>query len=512
MGCHFVMKKTNRIQKLLQTQFPTVLGVIVLVAALGLGVFLFAGDGLGSFAPRANPESIPRKVTISNVTNSSFTVSFVTDAPTSGYVSYGTDPNRLNTQIQDDRAQLGNDSTAATTHHITIRGLTAASSYYFVIGAGGGEYDDGGTPFEVTTASVPTPATAASSISGSVSNNGTPVTGAIVYVVSSTMEPLSALTTQSGQWAINLNQARDAQLSPLSLTDNDQVTIAVQGLQANQVMETVSLISQAKPLSEMDFSNPPSVVQGNIDIDTDTTTTTSNSGTTRNTADSTANTQNNVANNTLQNNFGDNAGSTQSGFDDIDQQTATEINLDELANGLVVPEVNTGQPKFTGTLPPLTEVDVQINSQTQINQQIITDASGNFELDLADLGSELEPGDHTIRLAYADPNSGNLVNQTYSFTVAQANTTSTTGPFGTPNPAPLGNGTGTTTGGFNTPATSSGLATSGARVSNPATTSAIPVSGTFEVTLALLAGGLFSIAGGMWSFRLAQLNQTPQNE
>ena len=67
--------------KFLNKQFPTILGLLLLVVSLGVGVF-FMRDGLGIFTPRATPQTTPKNIKITNVTDATVTVSFFTDEKT----------------------------------------------------------------------------------------------------------------------------------------------------------------------------------------------------------------------------------------------------------------------------------------------------------------------------------------------------------------------------------------------------------------------------------------------
>ena len=146
------MQAINSRKKLFQRQIPTVLGMIILVIALGAGV-LFMGDGLGVFAPRATPQTTPKNSKVTNVTDTGFTVSFLTDETTAGFIKYGTEEGSLKSQASDDRDQLSGSVGEYSLHHITVRGLQAATKYYYVMGTGSNaEFDKEGQPFEISTA------------------------------------------------------------------------------------------------------------------------------------------------------------------------------------------------------------------------------------------------------------------------------------------------------------------------------------------------------------------------
>jgi hypothetical protein len=185
--------------------------------------------------------------------------------------------------------------------------------------------------------------------------------------------------------------------------------------------------------------------------------------------------------------------------------------------------VRTSQPKITGKAAPQTTIDITVNSETQITQQLVTDAEGNFELDIAELSENLEPGEHSVQIAYTDPNTGEQVTKTKTFYVeadestsslsstdntssqrlAQATTQQNTGsggPYSSDNPY-----TGTQSATTSSPSpTATQSATSSSRVSMPSTESAVPVSGSVGMTMLLSLGGTFFILAAGWSYWLAQ--------
>ena len=100
------MKKlTFKFSGLGNKRIPTLLGVGLLVLALILSTVFFQ-QGLGVFSPRATPETTPKQVRITNVTESSFSVSFLTEGEVSGAVKFGTEENSLKQTATDHRDGL----------------------------------------------------------------------------------------------------------------------------------------------------------------------------------------------------------------------------------------------------------------------------------------------------------------------------------------------------------------------------------------------------------------------
>jgi hypothetical protein len=218
-------------RSLLNKRFPTILGLIILFGALGAGVF-FIGSGPGIFSPRATPQTTPKNVKITNVTDTTFTVSFITDEATAGFVRYGTSATSLNNREGDDRDQLSGNVSNYTTHHITLRNLQANTTYYFTIGTGAsGQFDNDGKPYSVKTVQRVTGQSAAQTIYGTVLNkDSTAADGSIVYVTVDKGAEMSALVRSSGTWAVPLSQLRGLDGgAPPEITTNTLMLIFVQG-------------------------------------------------------------------------------------------------------------------------------------------------------------------------------------------------------------------------------------------------------------------------------------------
>ncbi len=495
-----------------QKRIPTIFGLVILVVALVIGV-LFIGDGPGVFAPRATPETTPKNIKVTNLTDNSFTVSFLTDGKTAGFVKYGKEPNKLNTQAVDDRDQLSGNVGEYQLHHITIRGLDPNTPYYYVLGTGGGAtFDNNGAPFTVKTAARSGAPAAAKTVYGSVTNaSGGPADGAIAYLLSDKAGEMSSLVKNSGSWAIPLSNARTPDGSGFAvISDEDSFRLLIQGTTANLQTTANIKVSDAQPVATINLggqntfadqqetkpagAEPPSTEETEPIDDAEDILMPGDDG------DFSITSQ------------GD-SGALSSLVDDTDPDATKSATVD--FDVTEEQEVETTQPTIVGKLPPNTPVRIVINSETQIEAEFVTDADGFFELSLAQLEQELEPGVHTATVYYTDPNTGQETSVTRTFTVsetataadtstqiAQADTSTENQPFGTSNPVPLQTATPTPTPTPDNTASESATpsAAPATRSAMPATDSAVPVSGSVGTTMALVFGGLFFIISGAWSF------------
>jgi len=525
------MQPVTSRKKLFQRQIPTLLGLAILVIGLVAGI-VFIGDGLGVFAPRATPQTTPKNIRVSNVTDTGFTVSFLTDEATAGFVKYGTEEGKLSSQSSDDRDQLSGSVGTFTLHHITVRGLQPATPYFYALGTGSkAQFDNNGVPFKISTAKRAGAPAAAKTVYGNITTtSGAPADGSIVYVTVEEVGDLSSLVKSSGSWAIPLSNARLSDGSGYAkIQDTTMLNITVQGPNAKDTSQAVSAVSQAQPVATITLGQDGAVAETpatTTDKTTDDATKTPTSDETAQAAPVTSSTPTatgglseltttTAATSTTA------TGSSTTQADTAKNSTTTETSgtttASSSANAIVdltqtaKPTITTTQPTITGTAAPNVVVTISVHSDTQITQQITSNANGEFELDIAALSQQLEPGEHSVEYSYVDPTTGSTVTKTKTFTVAATATSRTNQlaqaqPFGSGNPYPAGT-TSTATTSTATTATKSATTTqvnTASRSSQVASGSALPRAGSTATTFTLVFGGIFFLIAGGWSLWISE--------
>lgn len=490
-------------------QIPTLLGLGVLIVSLIAGLMMF-GEGTGVFAPRATPQTTPKNVKVTNITDKSFTVVFYTDESTNGFVKYGTKPDSLKSQATDDRDQLSGGIGNYRLHHVTVRGLTPNTAYSYVLGtASGSNYDNNGVPFSTRTLAPPSAAPPTNkTIYGTVSTEaGAPAEGSIVFVSSEGVGEMSALVKSSGSWALALSNARKVDNTGYAeLTDDSMVNITVQGVEPTKVSKFTNKISASQPVPEVTLGQAPQL---------DVLEEVSEEAATLSREDTAIELNTPIDDGTgldSLNNLVDFAEEESTGSDELesgDSVLVDEVVAEEILDLATVSEgdvpVMVPQPIIKGKAAPNVEVSIEVNSETQIVQTVTADADGDFVLNIIELQKVLEPGDHSVTYSYVDPVSGQTVTKTQTFIVqATEEFTENTSPFGSGNPFPA----------EVTPTVEPTVSAS-TESAEPSTRSAIVAtdSGTYNSgsvghTLALIIGGLFFMFTGLWSWWLAQEVET----
>ena len=511
-------------------QIPTILGLLILFVALISGVLLF-GQGTGVFAPRATPQTTPKNIRISNVTDKTFTISFYTDESTVAFVKYGEEKKSLDKQASDDRDQLSGVVKDYRLHHITVRNLDPARDYHYVLGTGSNTFDNDGQPYKITTIAKQSqsPPNNQTVYGNALNADGTPAEGAIVYVYGENMGTLSGLVKSSGSWGIALANAFSLDKNTYAtLSDDSPIEIKAQGVEPNSLSVVKTTIASAQPLGALTLAKGAASLVSSMPDDEATsskdkkelladieTATDSSSATTTTTEESTL--SDDLTKKSKKPGALENLLTTDPSSAEIAGSAFAILNLDELDEfqEASATTIITTQPQIKATLPANVMVRIVIHSDTQIDETVQTDADGNMLLDVASLGQNLEPGEHTASYTYIDPITGKEVTKTYSFTVdptatsrqiAYVSATPTPNLTSTPSPPPpsIPYGSGnpyvpTIT--VIPAATVTPLVSTNSTV--VATTSGQYSAGSVGTTIALLLGGIFFILVGAWSYFLA---------
>ncbi|MFH1863882.1 MAG: fibronectin type III domain-containing protein [bacterium] len=239
-------------------KIPTIMGMLILIVSLALGVSLVSYKQV--FRIGASGELSPKDVRISNISDSSVTVSWITDKATTGVVKYGSGESSANSIAKE---ETGAES---LTHMSKLTGLKTDTTYFFEIVSGGKNFDNNGVLWQIRTApSIPDPKRNII-ISGNIlTPTGNPAKNAIVYIsVSGSL--LSTLTSQNGSWLIPISYARTVNLSSYVDIDPSATLLEITAQAGQSEIATAQIYPQsANPTPAMilgqvyDFKNiPPS--------------------------------------------------------------------------------------------------------------------------------------------------------------------------------------------------------------------------------------------------------------
>ncbi|MBT4124331.1 MAG: fibronectin type III domain-containing protein [Candidatus Pacebacteria bacterium] len=497
------MKNTVKKTSLGKKQIPTLLGLGILIVSLVAGLLMF-GDGTGVFAPRATPQTTPKNVKVTNLTDKSFTVVFYTDESTNGFVKFGTSANSLKSQSSDDRDQLSGSVGNYRLHHVTVRGLTPNTNYSYNLGtASGSGFDNNGVPFSVKTLATPAGAPPTNkTVYGTVSTEaGAPAQGSVVFVKVDGIGEMSTLIKSSGSWALALSNARKLDGSGyMELTDDNQINIVVQGVEPTKVSSFSNKIANSQPVPEVVLGQSPQIQNTGVNPVNEAVIPQESAS---DIAEKVSASAQGGGLESLTSFLDEEAGAdeiplenSESTLETIAAEVALEV-LDLSEVEATEKPVMVTQPIIKGTAAPNVEVSIEVHSDAEVIETLTADSDGDFTLNLIELKKILDPGEHTVTFSYVDPTSGETVTQTQTFLVQATDAfAENTSPFGSGNPFPL-----ETTPTPVVEATAS--VTPATRSAIVSTDSGTYKSGSVGNTVALIIGGLFFMFTGLWSWWLA---------
>ncbi|MDP2649896.1 MAG: Ig-like domain-containing protein [bacterium] len=370
-------------------KIPTLLGVILVLA--GLIFTSYAVRLSTNFFGRAAPAETPLNIRVSNISDSSFAISYTTAGNIIGSVSFGENKN-LGTTIADDRDQQSGNYNPYQTHYFTTRNLKPNTKYFYSITSGQTTYLNNDVLFETSTGpSFNTNPSGEKPVLGKVLlPEGEPPKEAIVYVTIPQAQVISTLVKQDGTYILPLNSIRTKDLnSYFSFSQNPILQILI----VNPLFE-----SNASFKTGLTNTIPIVILSKNYDFTIDMEPIASLSA--------------------------------SLGFPSYTASASSKI----INPQIIVPKkeetFSDPQPLFKGTAPVDSDVKIIINSTDEIKADVKTDNRGNWSYRPP---APLAPGQHTISITAKDQ-FGIFKTLTQSFVVyaegSQVNQTAT--PSATP--------------------------------------------------------------------------------
>lgn len=354
-------------------RIPTLLGLLLIIVGIGLTTYL-AGKG-AIITTKASPSEIPQNVRITNITDTSLTVSYTTEAKVVGSVNYGKDKT-LGQITLDDRDNNG-DISPRFIHYITLKNLNPSTTYLFLITSGANTYLKDEDPYEVSTGrAIGNSIDEDSLLKGSVVYPEQNSKEAIIYITNESASTTSTLAEDDGSYSILLNILRDKDLSSyFGFNENTVFNMLIigQGITSNIKFT----IPDSKELPAITLSEDFDFMQGKSEVA---------------------------------------SSSAQEGFSALTFQPETPVKLPQI----ITPEDNQNfvdsQPRFSGTATPNSIIDIEIHSDDNLKAQVFVDARGNWSYRPP---SSLSPGQHTIKIIARDA-SGILRTVTSLFTIFES--------------------------------------------------------------------------------------------
>ena len=348
-------------------RIPTILALFVLGLAVTLTVL--ATRSVQTLFTKAATGTTPKNIRVTNIADTSFTVSYLTDTAVKG--SAGIEGQ---TFFPDDRDGDVSKAKPYYTHYISIKNLQPGTLYRYLV-------ENGTTTYEVTTApAITSAATTAEPIYGTVTkSDGSAAIGAIIYFSPFGGSPVSTYVKANGNFLLPVNNIRTTDLkSYLFLKPNDPETIFIEG--AKDGVSTVScVVGKDKPI--------PNVTLGK-DVNCSTTPV---------------------------------AQTAQSATTTVSAVTITSPTEGEI--------LSTGLPTFRGKAPINKVLQIEVRPTT-VTGSVKADAAGNWVWPVT---TSLNSGQHSLTITYLESTgTTKTIARNFSVKAAGAGTAILPQTFGTP--------------------------------------------------------------------------------
>ena len=436
---------------------PTILGMIVLLAGVFAGVFFLRSSQI--FKIGASADTTPKDIRVTNITDSSVTISWTTDKETFGFVAWGDSQGNTNKILKN-----GDESQKIYSHFLSLTGLQPNTTYFYKINSDGNNFDNGGIPWQFTTGSSLNLSKNSILLSGNIiSATGEPEKGALVYA-NIDGYTLSTQTSETGNFVFQLGNVRTLDLKNYAQIEMDSTLIQISVVAPPDGVASAQIFPQS--------GNPiPTIIIGQV-------------------YDFRSSPANNSGENpNISLNLPESA--TQESKFNVDLPSSTPKPTTVILESLNEGEVITSQkPQFFGKGPSGESIEITVHSDEEISATVEIPNSGSWSYSVPD---NLTPGDHSITISWIDT-SGITRFLTRNFVVkageAPAFTASESGSTNTPSP------------------TASAVATPKASLTPSPTSTAtampVPVTGDLTPTLILSIMGLAVISFSFAIWKMAE--------
>lgn len=342
-------------KSLFDKRIPTLFAIFLLLGGVGIASYL-ARSTL-KLTSSASPDETPQNMRITNIKESSFTVTYTTSKAVLGTISYGT--------ATPDQTALDERDTGTpkqyTEHSIVVKGLKPSTPYTFSILSGGSTFFNDGKLFTAMTAPHIEGGGTKQKITGTILKaDSTKASGVLVYITAKNLQVLSTLTRNDGTYIFPLDEMRTSTLTEYAgLTDDTTLQIAAV---SNASSSNASFLLQ-------DPSVPPLTLSQNYDFT--------------------------LGREILLPQTGSDSASVSFPVLDAKPTESTPVTIETPENN---EKFSDAQPKFEGTAGANEDVEITIRSEEK-KVTVRSDSNGNWAYRP---DTPLEPGEHTISINTKD--------------------------------------------------------------------------------------------------------------
>jgi len=434
-----------------EKKIPTILGLFILIGAVFAGTVLTNKNT--NFMSKASGDCKPINPQVTNITNNSASISFVTE---SSCLSSLLIDNQTITN-----AAILNDDQKSKIHYFDVNNLNSSTRYEYSLINDGKTYKSSSYQFE--TASDPIGSIPSSNLAwGRVFTPELKAASKVmVFINIPNASPLSALVTTSGNWNISLansfNESKTSRFIPIDNVSEEIVVID----QEKQPTQINASTSQNDPI--------PDIILG----------------------------QNQFSSLPVTFNAETNTGSLSSVTPVPNSKELDILNPKDSES------ISTKKPDFFGTGPSKATIRIEIHSPTVYTGEVIVNDDGSWNWSPP---SDLTPGEHTITVTVNKNGIEEIISRNFTVLAADDSLSYSASPSAssvvtstiTTVPVPTTTAIPTTI----TPTkTATVTSTPAVRTSKPSTSSGVPATGNLIPTVVLLLISSLFIIFSFFAFK-----------
>lgn len=339
-----------------EIKLPTVLGLIVLVFGVAAGLYLSNFQQV--FKLGAQYDASPKNVRISNITDSSITVSWTTDNKTKGFIKWGQSKGVLS------KVSLDEAPENSFVHLVNIQGIEKNTEIFFQINSNGTDYLNDGIPWQSKTLEYKEASQENLIGSGVILEpDGATPSISIVYL-SINGNLLSTISSSQGSWILPIS----SYIPSVAETTAIEMTVIGSGNTTSSALIYPKFISSTPAIvlgKTYDFRNMTEEQQKKL-------------------PQSSVSIPESVE--------------KSSRFEVIKSGSSGEstvVSLDSIDEGEII---STQDPEFFGSAPANTNIEIVVHSEEQ-TATVTSSNSGNWKWSPP---QNLEPGEHSVTIKWKD--------------------------------------------------------------------------------------------------------------
>lgn len=355
-------------------RIPSVLGIAILIVGIVITSALVSTGVI--FTGRAAPGNTPQDVVITNITDTTFTVTYLTGDTVLGSISYAAQNGDRSIAL-DIRDQKSGQPKPYKTHAITVSKLSPNTKYSFAITSGGGSFTNNGNDYIVTTGKkLATTAPKNPSIKGKIAtSDGSAPTEALIYMESEGSQMLSALALH-GSYSIPTSILKTKNLNSY-ITLSPSTKLNIQAVAPQGKATVLIFVKGSNPIPLITLANKYNFAA---------------------TDDSTR-----IASEAAE----------VTGFPESGGGMGGQIHTVTITTPKEGQALSDQRPTLKGTAPPSAEVEITLDSEEPIQANVMADRRGNWTYRPK---NPISPGEIELTVNARD-DSGIIKSAAQSFTV-----------------------------------------------------------------------------------------------